>query len=238
MLLSYSDSISHSLWLFVTFFGAVVLALLTGVAFHEASHAFTADHLGDHTARFMGRCTLNPLAHLDPTGTVFMLLAGFGWGKPTPVNPGMLRYGPQRGRAIVAAAGPVSNLFLAVLASIPINLGLVPWQSPFSFIPLSISHWGLNQYLGLILSDAVIFNIILAVFNLLPVAPLDGFSVAVGVLPRQMGLKLASWEQYGPGVLMLLLVLPYLTGYSLLGNVMSPIIDAFLRIFVGGGRVF
>jgi Zn-dependent protease len=237
LLLTYSDLLSQSVLLFITFFGAVVVALLCGIAFHEASHAFTADRLGDHTARLMGRVSLNPARHLDPTGTVFMLIAGFGWGKPTPVNPRFLRYGPQKGRALVAAAGPVSNLLLAALASIPMHLGLVDWHSPF-LVPRSVSDWSVGEYVGLFLSALIIFNLILAVFNLLPVAPLDGFAVAVGLLPRDLSLTVARWEQYGPGILMILLVLPYVTGYSVLGDIMSPALNVLVRLIVGGGNVF
>jgi Zn-dependent protease len=237
LLLTYSDLLSQSLWLFITFFGAVVAALLCGIAFHEFSHAFTADRLGDHTARLMGRVSLNPARHLDPTGTVFMLIAGFGWGKPVPVNPRLLRNGPQTGRAMVAAAGPLSNLLLAVLASLPMHLGLVDWHSPF-LVPRSVSDWSLAEYVGLFLSAVIIFNLILAVFNFLPVAPLDGFAVAVGLLPRDLSLTVARWEQYGPGILMLLLVLPYVTGYSVLSDIMSPVLNVLVRIIVGGGDVF
>ncbi|HLF78845.1 MAG TPA: site-2 protease family protein [Dehalococcoidia bacterium] len=236
MLLTYSDLLQEGVMLFITFFGAVVLALLCGISFHEFSHAFTADRLGDHTARFRGRVSLNPARHLDPTGTVFMLIAGFGWGKPVPVNPNNLRNGPQTGRAMVAAAGPLSNILLAVLASLPMHLGLVDWRSPF-LIPRSVSDWGAADYVGLLLSSLIIFNLVLAVFNFLPLAPLDGFAVAVGLLPRDLSVTVARWEQYGPGILMLLLVLPYFTGYSLLGDIMSPILNTLVRVIVGGGDV-
>lgn len=238
MLLTYSDLLGEGLMLFVTFFGAVLVALLTGVAFHEFSHAFVADRLGDRTARMMGRVTLNPVRHLDPAGTFFMLIAGFGWGKPVPVNPSRLRNGPEVGRAMVAAAGPLSNILMAILASLPMHLGLVDWRSPF-LIPASVSGWGVGEYAGLFLSSMIIFNIFLAVFNLLPIAPLDGFSVAVGLLPRDMGREMAKLEQYGPGILMLLIFLPYITGgsYSILWEIMSPFINGLTELIVGtGGR--
>lgn len=236
MLLTYSDLLQESFLLFITFFGAVVTALILGIAFHEFSHAFTADRLGDRTARMMGRVSLNPLRHLDPTGTVFLLIGGFGWGKPVPVNPSRLRNGPQTGRAMVAAAGPVSNLLLAVLASIPIHLGLVDWRSPF-LIPRSVSSWEVGEYLGLYLGAVIIFNVVLAVFNLLPLAPLDGFSVAVGVLPRDLSETVARLEPYGPGILMLLIVMPFVTqgSVSLLHEVMSPVINGLTELIVGGG---
>jgi Zn-dependent protease len=236
LLLAYSDLLEHGLLLFLTFAGAVVTALIAGVAFHEFSHALVADRLGDHTARALGRVSLNPLRHLDPAGTVFMMIAGFGWGKPVPVNSYRLRHGPQTGRAIVAAAGPLSNILLAMLAALPLHFGLVDWRSPFRDIPFSTSSWGLNEYLGLYLGSLIIFNIVLAVFNLLPIAPLDGFAVAVGLLPRDLSMTVARLEPYGPGILMILLVLPYISGgsISLLHEVMSPIINGLTGLIAGG----
>ena len=237
LLLTYSDLIGQSLWLFVTFFGAVVTALVAGIAFHEFSHAFVADRLGDHTARAMGRVSLNPVRHLDPTGTVFLLLGGFGWGKPVPVNPLRLRHGPHTGRAMVAAAGPVSNLLLASLASVPMHLGLVDLSSPFR-VPFSVSSWGIDQYVGLYLGSIIIFNIVLAVFNLLPIAPLDGFAVAVGLLPRDLAMSVARLEPYGPGILLILVAMPFLTGgqFSILYEVMSPVINGLTGLIAGGSR--
>jgi Zn-dependent protease len=234
LLVTYSDLLAEGLGLFVTFFGAVVVALLTGVAFHEFSHAFVADRLGDRTARMMGRVTLNPVRHLDPFGTFMMMFVGFGWGKPVPVNPHRLRNGPEAGRAMVAAAGPASNLIMAGLASLPIHLGLVDWRSPF-LIPSSVSSWGLNEYAGLFLSSIIIFNVILAVFNFLPLAPLDGFAVAVGLLPRDLGRQVAQLEKYGPGILMLLFFLPFITnGQVSIFRLIEPVIDGLTDLISGG----
>lgn len=237
MLLTYVDLLQDGLPLFLTFFGAAVTALIAGVAFHEFSHAFVADRLGDRTARLAGRVSLNPACHLDATGTLFMLVGGFGWGKPVPVSPHRLRFGPQRGRAIVAAAGPVSNLLLAAVASIPIHLNLVSWRSPF-LIPFSISNWGVDDYLALYLGSIIIFNVVLAVFNLLPLAPLDGFAVAVGVLPRDLAMTVSRFEAYGPGILMLLIVMPFVApgSISLLHEIMSPLINGLTLLISGGQR--
>ena len=234
MLLTYSDLLGESILLFITFAGAVVTALITGIAFHEFAHAFSAMKLGDNTARMMGRVSLNPVRHLDPTGTFFMLIAGFGWGRPTPVNPNRLRFGPLTGRAIVAAAGPVSNVILAVLAAIPIQLGLVDWWSPF-VVPFSVASWDFADYAGLFLSAIIVFNVVLCVFNLLPISPLDGFSVAVGILPRDLSLTIARLEPYGPMILMILLVLPFVSAgqISLLHTIMSPFIDGLTWVIVG-----
>lgn len=234
MLLTYTDLISESLLLFVTFFGAVIFALLTGVCFHEFSHAFVADRLGDRTARMAGRVSLNPVRHLDPTGTFFMMIAGFGWGKPVPVNPYRLRNGPEAGRAMVAAAGPLSNLLMALIASIPLHLGLVDWWNPFR-IPFSVASWQFGDYAALFFSSVIVFNVFLAVFNLLPLAPLDGFSVAVGILPRDMGRELAKLEQYGPAILLLLFFFPFISGGALspLYQIMSPITNTLIDVISG-----
>jgi Zn-dependent protease len=237
LLLTYADLLQESVLLFVTFFGAVVVALVAGISFHEFSHAFTADRLGDTTARAAGRVTLNPVRHLDPVGTVFLMIGGFGWGKPVPVNPWRLRKGPKNGRAIVAAAGPVSNLLLAVLASLPLHLGLVDWRSPF-LVPSTVRFWDAGDYLGLFIGSLIIFNVILAVFNLIPLAPLDGFAVAVGLLPHDLSLTVARLEPYGPGILMLLIVIPFVAPgqISILHEFMSPVINFLTDIIAGGGR--
>ncbi|HEY7268240.1 MAG TPA: site-2 protease family protein, partial [Dehalococcoidia bacterium] len=188
------------------------------------------------TAKLQGRVTLNPVAHLDATGTAFLLLGGFGWGKPTPVNPFRLRNGPKTGRAMVAGAGPVSNIIMASLAALPLRLGLVDWRSPF-FVPRSVANWSLNDYLSLFLTAIIIFNIFLAVFNLLPLAPLDGFAVAVGLLPRDLSREVAKLEQYGPAILMALILLPFVTQgqVSILHQIMSPVINGLTRLIAGGG---
>lgn len=220
--------------MFVVFFGSAIVALIAGVTFHEFSHAFVADRLGDHTARMMGRVSLRPSHHLDPAGSMFMVLAGFGWGKPVPVNPMRLRNGPQTGRAMVAAAGPISNVMLAALAGLPIQLGWVGWWNPLTR-PFSLSQWAMGDYIGLFLGAMIFFNLILAVFNLLPFAPLDGFAVAVGVLPRDLSASVARLEQYGPLILMLLLLSPLFLGskFGILQEFLSPLINGLSKIIDG-----
>ena len=239
MILTYLDLLQVSLWLFLVFFGSVVGALLVGITFHEFSHCLAAFSLGDPTARNMGRLSLNPKVHLDPVGTLLLFVAGFGWGKPAPVNPYRLRTGPKSGMALVAAAGPLSNLVVAAAAGLPIHAGIVPWRTPF-VVPYSVAAWDGADYLGLFLSSTVIFNCVLAVFNLIPVAPLDGFRVAVGILPRDLSDAVAGLEQYGIAILMLLLVLPMLTNGAVgIFPVISPAIDRLAGVFTGvNGSVF
>lgn len=234
MIFAYFDLLEASPRLFVVFFGSVVAALAVGIAFHEFSHALVAVGLGDRTPRVLGRLSLNPMAHLDPAGTVLLFIGGFGWGKPVPVNAYRLRNGPKAGMAMVAAAGPLSNLLLAGLLAAPIKAGLVPWRTPF-LVPASVDFWNGGDYLGLFLSSLVIFNVVLAVFNLIPLAPLDGFRVAVGVLPRDLSTFVASLERYGPAILITLVALPFLThgSISILYEIMSPAVSGVTRLLAG-----
>jgi Zn-dependent protease len=225
------------------FVGAIVTALIAGISFHEFSHAYAADTLGDGLPRRLGRVTLNPLAHLDPGGTLLLFLVGFGWGKPVPVNPYATR-NPKTSLATVAAAGPVSNFVVAAVAGLPVKLGVAPWISPFNtgnFADLAFRGWATEEYAGLYLSSIVLFSIILGVFNLIPIAPLDGFKVAVGLLPRELSASFAQTERWGPVVLIVLVALPFLTGgeVGILFEVMQPAIRTLARLFAGvDGDVF
>lgn len=239
MIFAYADLLKVSLSLFLVFFGSVVGALLIGITFHEFSHCLMAYVLGDRTGRNLGRLTLNPKAHLDPVGTLLLFMVGFGWGKPAPVNPYRLSTGPKTGMALVAIAGPLSNLVIAGLAGFPIHSGILPWHTPF-VVYQSASYWSASDYLGLFLSATVIFNIVLAVFNLIPVAPLDGFRIAVGILPRDLSEAVAGLERYGMGILLVLFLLPLLSGGSVgILQVMSPAINGLASVFTGvSGGVF
>ncbi|MBC8249644.1 MAG: site-2 protease family protein [Anaerolineales bacterium] len=148
---------------------AVLISLLIAIDVHEFAHAWMANELGDSTARYQGRLSLNPLVHLDPMGTMMMLFSvfsgfGIGWGKPVPVDPRYLRKGPRVGMGLVSAAGPLSNLILAAIVAVPIRLGLPP-----------------GSLRGLLFT-VIIVNIGIALFNLLPIPPLDGSSILRGIL--------------------------------------------------------
>ena len=233
MIFAYRDLLKVNPEAFFVFVGAVVTALLLGLTFHEFSHALAATRLGDPTPRYRGRLSLNPLAHLDPTGTVLLFLVGFGWGKPVEVNPNLMRGDPKTNLALTAAAGPISNLVVAGLAGLAIKLDLVPWRSPFN-VP-NLAHWSADDYLGLYFSSIVIFGIILAVFNLIPLFPLDGFSVAVGILPRELSHSLEELRAWGPGLLFLLIALPFLTGghFGLLFQILAPAVNGLTRLLTG-----
>jgi Zn-dependent protease len=219
------------------FFSAIVTALIAGISFHEFSHAYVADTLGDRLPRSRGRVTLNPFAHLDPTGTILLFIMGFGWGKPVPVNPNATA-NPKASLAITAGAGPISNFVVAALAGLPLKLGIVPWIAPFDqseFFRLASGGWSAEEYFGVYLSTLVLFSIILGVFNLIPIAPLDGFKVAVGILPRELSRSFAQLEQWGPIILIILIAAPFLGGsdFGILFKVMSPAIEALAYLFAG-----
>lgn len=243
MIFVYFDLLEEDPFAAFIFIGAIVSALIAGISFHEFSHALTADRLGDRLPRSRGRVTLNPLAHLDPAGTILLFIVGFGWGKPVPVNPNATA-NPKASLAITAGAGPLSNFVIAAVAGFPLRSDMVPWISPFNlnnFSFLSAGGWGAEEYIGLYLSSIVLFSIILGVFNLLPIAPLDGFKVAVGLLPRDLSRSFAQLEQYGPVILIALIALPFLTGgrVGILFEIMRPIIQLLGELFAGvDGNIF
>ena len=211
----------------------VVVAIMLVIAFpvHEFSHAYAAWRLGDGTARLFGRLTLNPIVHFDPVGGVLLAISfigsggsfGFGWAKPTPVNPMNLE-GGRRGEAIVAAAGPISNLVLAIGGAIPARYFLSN-ENLQADAPL----------VGLILQQFVLINIVLMVFNLIPIPPLDGSKVLFALVDRKTEYQIRPFlEQYG-GILLLLLIFSsfILPGPSILARVLGPIVDGIYAVLVG-----
>ena len=180
---------------------ARIFTLIIAFTVHEFAHAWTADQLGDDTPRLAGRLTLNPLAHLDLLGSLMLVLAGFGWAKPVPVNPYAMQRRTPAGMMIVAAAGPVSNVGLALLASIPFMLGLV-----------SIS----SSVLAVFVADFIFLNLVLFFFNLIPIFPLDGEKVLTYFLPPSGQAFLAQVRPYGPILLALLVILSSRSGLDLL----------------------
>lgn len=241
MIFTFLDLLDVDALAAFVFLTAIATALVAGISFHEFSHAYVADTLGDGLPRRMGRVTLNPLAHLEPLGSILMLTVGFGWGRPVPVNPNATR-NPKATLGLTAAAGPLSNFLVAAVAGMPLKLDLVDWTSPFNLnriLSLSRGGWDIGEYIGVYLSAIVLFSIILGVFNLIPIAPLDGFKVAVGILPRDLSESFARLEQYGPMILIALFILPFLTGQFFLFEAMEPAIKLFARLFAGiEGDVF
>lgn len=239
MIFLHSDLIDKDFGLFLTLIASTLFALLIGIGFHEFCHAFMADSLGDTLPARQGRVTLNPLAHLDPAGTLMMLFIGFGWGKPVQFNPFGLKVRPKMATLLVSLAGPMSNFVAAFVLALPIKFGWVPYINPLSNIPaafLRLEVQSTSEYLGLFLTGAVYLNVILGVFNLIPIHPLDGFKVLVGLLPDDLSREYAKLAQYGPGILLVLLfAVPFLTGYSPLADIMGPTVVRLVRLFTGIG---
>ena len=233
MILIHSDLINSDFALFMTLTAATLLALLVGIGFHEFCHAFTTDSLGDDLPASQGRVTLNPLAHLDPAGTLMMLFIGFGWGKPVQFNPYAhgLKTSPKAATLLVSLAGPLSNFVVAGLLAVPIRLDLVPYINPFSRFIFGLD--GAGEYIGVFLSAAVFLNCILGVFNLIPIHPLDGFKVVLGILPDELSNEWAKLAQYGPPALLVLIVLSYFGGYSPLSEIMVPSVSWLVQLFTG-----
>lgn len=206
----FSSPLSFALW---------AAALLVAITIHEYAHAWMADRLGDPTARLAGRLTLNPLAHLDPIGTLMLLLFRFGWGKPVPFDPYNLRE-PRRDGALISFAGPAANLILAVILALIIRLAHLALGSP-----AYIAELILTPILGL--------SVMLAIFNLLPVHPLDGGKILVGILPADLADK---WEeilnQYG--LIILIFLLFPIFGFSLVNSIISPVIALILALLLPG----
>ena len=207
------------------------LALVAALTFHEFSHALVATVSGDPTARRMGRLSLHPLAHLDPLGTTMILVAGFGWAKPVPVNPAYLRAGERTGMALVALAGPLSNVVMASLFAVLIKAGVVTWVLGKGF-PI---FWGQPGDLpGYVIGSVVFWNLLLAAFNLIPIAPLDGFKVALGVLPRGAASSFARLERHGPVILLSIILLDVmLPGPSILASIIGPILNLLSLVVLG-----
>jgi Zn-dependent protease len=200
-----------------------IVGLLIAFSVHECAHAWAAYQMGDPTAKNMGRLTLDPRAHLDPVGAAMVLVAGFGWAKPVPVNPRNLRGDMRTSMALVSVSGPLSNLLLAVLFATPLRLGLIPLTPGTNLVPSPAE---------LVVGIAYL-NIVLMVFNLLPIAPLDGFDVALALLPYRWARELERLEPYGMAILFLLIVLGSVGRFDILWAIMGPPIDLLSRLVLG-----
>ena len=200
-------------------FLAGISGLIVAVTIHEFSHALIADRLGDPTPRINGRLTLNPLAHLDPIGTLMLFLTRFGWGKPVPIDTYNLE-NPRRDAALISLAGPASNLILAIILSVFLKI-----ISASSVLPIFYS------IITPIIMFHITINISLAIFNLLPIPPLDGSKILLGFLPSNIAFELTDFlEQYG-FALLFFLVFPFF-GQSLISYFISPIISFILHLLL------
>jgi Zn-dependent protease len=207
---------------------AVAIFLLVGFPVHEFSHALAAYRLGDGTAKLFGRLTLNPLVHLDPYGSLLLVasavLGGFiiGWAKPTPVNPSMLR-GGRRAEALVAAAGPVSNLVMAVLAAVALRL----------IVALDLASSDAALFVASVIFMFIFINVALFIFNLIPIPPLDGSKVMFSLMnPGTVWRIRPTLEQWGFLILIVVMIIP-LNGVSIGGRVIGPLLNGLVSVLVG-----
>ena len=192
----------------------LIPVLLFALVFHEFSHGWVAYKLGDPTAKNQGRLTLNPIAHLDPFGSMMILFVGFGWAKPVPVDSRYLA-NPREDMMKIAFAGPASNLFLALIGGILIRL---------------------TGYVGPLTSMLILFtqiNISLAVFNMIPIPPLDGSQIFSGIMIRRNPQLVMQLQMYGPQILMGLILFGMFTGVSVIWAFMSPFVNFFMFLFAG-----
>ena len=192
----------------------LIPVLLFALVFHEFSHGWVAYKLGDPTAKNQGRLTLNPIAHLDPFGSMMILFVGFGWAKPVPVDSRYLA-NPREDMMKIAFAGPASNLFLALIGGVLIRL---------------------TGYAGPLTSMLILFtqiNISLAVFNMIPIPPLDGSQIFSGIMIRRNPQLVMQLQMYGPQILMGLILFGMFTGVSIIWAFMSPFVNFFMFLFAG-----
>ncbi len=200
--------------------------LLFSLTFHEAAHAWMSNRLGDPTARMLGRLSLNPLVHLDVVGTLMLVMTGrFGWAKPVPFDPRNLA-DPRRGMFKIAAAGPASNLILAIGCGLIVRVLIgYGWGTEV--------QTGFIHVLGKIFAMGVIMNLSLAFFNLIPLPPLDGSKILMGLAPPAWDRMLFNLERIGPPILIGLILMGFFVGFSPIWAVMSPFVQTLSFAFTG-----
>jgi Zn-dependent protease len=208
-----------------------VIILVIAFTIHEFAHAWTANELGDNTPRINGRLTLNPLAHLDPLGSLMLLFVGFGWAKPVPVNPYVLRQHSRSAMMWVALAGPLSNFILAGLAAIPFQLNLYTvtdlynsYAAPTSAIfPTPVSF----------LFDFITINLVLGLFNMIPIPPLDGDKIAAFFMPDSWKSTMDRIRPYGPVILIALFMVGPSIGLDFLGWMIRKPLGFLINLLIG-----
>lgn len=205
---------------------ARLIVLLVAFTIHELAHALVATYFGDETPRMNGRLTLNPLAHLDPMGSLLLLVAGFGWAKPVPINPYVLNRRSSAAVMWVSLAGPMSNMLMAVVASIPFQIGLVSLADAYA------PNSGILPTPGKILIEFIAINLLLMLFNLIPLAPLDGEKVLDYFLPANMARVMDNIRPYGPIILLVLVLVAPMVGFDVISWIIMPPLRAMLGLLV------
>jgi Zn-dependent protease len=200
-----------------------LIALVIGFTLHEWAHAWSAYRLGDDTPYYRGRLTLDPRAHIEPLGIILALIAGFGWAKPVPVNPRAFYPHEKRGLVIVALAGPVMNLLVAIA----IGMGF----------RVLLGADVLGDFFYDLLLTIVLFNLVLFLFNLIPLAPLDGYKIAVGVLPPEQSYRMIRYERETTLILMMVIMVGAITRgrLDILWTVLGPPLRFLFDLIVGTG---
>ena len=208
-----------------------LFVLVIAFTVHEFAHAWTADRYGDDTPRLNGRLTLNPFAHLDPIGSLLLIFAGFGWAKPVPVNPYALQRRSSAALMWVSLAGPLSNLLMAIVAAIPFRLGLI------SRMEAELALWTAGEHIlptiPQLLFVFVSTNLLLMLFNMIPLAPLDGEKVAEYLLPANMSRILTEIRPYGPLILIMIVIVPPYLGFDVIGRVLNPLMNMMMNLLMG-----
>ncbi|MBP8857948.1 MAG: site-2 protease family protein [Anaerolineaceae bacterium] len=200
-----------------------LITLVIAFSVHEFSHAWTANAFGDSTPKNAGRLTLNPLKHLDPMGTLVLIFAGFGWAKPVPVNPYALERRSSSALMWVSLAGPLSNFVLAILASIPLRLNWVPYNSSSALLP--------SPYMFLV--EFISINLLLMVFNLIPLAPLDGDKIVEYFLPESWNRAFNRIRPYSAFILLVVVFVLPMLGFDLLGWIIRPVMQNLFNLLMG-----
>jgi Zn-dependent protease len=203
---------------------ARLIVLVVAFTIHELAHAWTADRFGDDLPRLQGRLTLNPLVHLDPLGSILLLATGFGWARPVQVSPYVLQRRSSAAPMLVALAGPVSNLLLAIIAALPVQLGLVvPTFVTGNIIPTAFQ----------LISEFVFINLLLMLFNLIPIAPLDGEKVLFYFLPPSGQDFMLQIRPYGPMILLVLIFIAPLVGLNILSLILGVPLNLLYGLLLG-----
>ncbi|MDI6703184.1 MAG: site-2 protease family protein [bacterium] len=200
---------------FFSQFILIIPGILMAITIHEYAHGWMANRLGDPTARYAGRLTLNPLHHLDPIGTLMLFIAHIGWAKPVPINPQYFS-NPKYDIIWVSLAGPMANIICA-----------------FACGALFRFFINLSTLLAYIFMYAVLINLVLCAFNIIPIPPLDGSKILMGILPRQQAYEFSKLEPFGPFILLFIIMFGRMTGFNIIWSIISRFVTTFSYLFTG-----